>query len=408
MSKPTRILFLTPQLPFPPEQGTAIRNYHLIAETAARYDVSLLSFVGQQERAEVQAMDAICSRVVTVPAPRRSMLHRLAGLVTSRDPDMAHRLASMAFSRTLWAMLAGEDYDIVQVEGIELARYGLMIADWLREDRPALVFDDHNAEYLLQKRAFATDVRKPNRWPQAAYSWIQWKRLRRYERMICQRAEAVVAVSEADAHAISALSPRIAPLVVPNGVDTRSYRTDLEDSLPLRHPNLVFTGKMDYRPNVDAMRWFCTHVWPLVRERVPGVRLYIVGQQPHADVQTMGEAPDITVTGYVSDILPYFGGADVYIVPLRVGGGTRLKVLEALATGLPMVSTRLGAEGIDISDGEHALLADTPEAFSGAVVRLINDADLRCRLSIQARALAESRYDWREIVPAFFPLYDEL
>ena len=117
MSKPKRILFLTPQLPFPPEQGTAIRNYHLIAETAARYDVSLLSFVGEQERAEVEAMDAICSRVVTVPAPRRSMLHRLAGLVTSRDPDMAHRLASMAFSRTLWAMLAGEDYDIVQVEG---------------------------------------------------------------------------------------------------------------------------------------------------------------------------------------------------------------------------------------------------------------------------------------------------
>lgn len=401
------ILFLTPQLPYPPEQGTAIRNYYLIAQTAERYDVSLLSF------AEPGAVDPgplarLCSRIVTVPVPQRTTAQRLRTLLVTRDPDMAHRLASERYAQELRRLLADRRYDIVQVEGIELASYGRMVASWPEAGAPVLVYDAHNAEYLLQKRAFLTDVRRPRRWPQAAYSCAQWLRLRCYEREMCQRADGVVAVSEPDARAIARLAPGVAPLVIPNGVDTRNYRTDLPDSLPLRHPNLVFTGKMDFRPNVDAMRWFHGQVWPEIRRRVPEAHLYIVGKAPHPEVQRLGREPGITVTGYVPDILPYFGGADVYIVPLRVGGGTRLKVLEALATGLPMVSTRLGAEGIELQDGEHALLADTPAAFSAAVVRLLHDPALRERLSRQARQLAEERYDWRRIVPRLFPLYEEL
>ncbi len=407
MSMQRRILFLTPQLPYPPEQGTAIRNYHLIAQAATRYDVSLLSFA-EAEDADPGPLAQLCSRLETVPAPRRSPAGRLRTLLTSRAPDMAHRLASEAFARTLRIMLAEERYDIVQVEGIELAAYGLMVDGWAEAGAPALVFDDHNAEYLLQQRAFATDLRRPRRWPQAAYSCIQWLRLRRFERQVCRRADAVLAVSEMDARAIRRLAPDVEPMAIPNGVDTQGYRTDLADSLSLQHPNLVFTGKMDFRPNVDAMRWFHGQVWPEIRRRVPEVHLYIVGKAPHPEVQRLAADPAITVTGYVPDILPYFGGADVYIVPLRVGGGTRLKVLEALATGLPMVSTRLGAEGIELVDGQHALLADTPEAFAEAAVRLLGDAALRQRLSQQARACAEERYDWRKIVPRLFPLYDRL
>jgi sugar transferase (PEP-CTERM/EpsH1 system associated) len=404
-----RILFLTPQFPFPPRQGTAIRNYHLIEQAATRYEVALLSFVqGSPDPAGLATMQAICTRVETVPAPARTRRQRLQTLLTSREPDMAHRLASGAFGAALRALLAHERYDIVQVEGIEMARYGLQIPGWSDAGAPAIIFDDHNAEYLLQRRACLTDVKRPRRWPQAAYSGIQWARLRRFERTVCERADAVVAVSELDGEAIAQLAPGLHPLVVPNGVDTQSYRTDLPDTLPLGHPNLVFTGKMDFRPNIDAMRWFCAEVWPDVRRRVPGVHLYIVGQGPHPEVQRMTEDPAITVTGFVPEILPYFGGADVYIVPLRVGGGTRLKVLEAMASGLAIVSTRLGAEGIDLEDGEHAMLADTPDAFASAAVRLLEDADLRLALGRRARAQAEARYDWRQIVPRLIPLYDRL
>jgi sugar transferase (PEP-CTERM/EpsH1 system associated) len=404
-----RILFLTPQFPYPPRQGTAIRNYHLIQQAATRYQVALLSFVqGYPEPADLTAMQALCSRVGTVPAPSRTRRQRLQILFTSREPDMAHRLASEAFESALRALLAQERYDIVQVEGIEMARYGLQIPGWPEAGGPAIVFDDHNAEYLLQRRACLTDLKRPRRWPQAAYSAVQWARLRRFERRVCDRAGAIVAVSELDGEAIARLAPGLHPLVVPNGVDTQSYRTDLPDSLPLKHPNLVFTGKMDFRPNIDAMHWFCAEVWPEVRRRVPGVHLYIVGQGPHPEVQRLAEGPGITVTGYVPEILPYFGGADVYIVPLRVGGGTRLKVLESMATGLAMVSTRLGAEGIDLEDGVHAMLADTAGAFAGATVRLLQDPGLRLALGQRARAQAEARYDWRKIVPLLYPLYDRL
>ncbi len=407
MSSKRRILFLTAQIPYPPEQGAAIRNYHLLTNTATRYDVSLLSFV-EPGTANLEPLQAICSRVQTVPAPQRTRAQRLKTLLTSRAPDMAQRLAADPYAQALRQLLAQERYDIVQVGGIEMGTYGLMLKDWPEADALALVFDDFNAEYLLQQRAFATDVRHLRRWPQAAYSFIQWRRLRRFERQICQEADAVLTVSEADARAIRRLAPDLEPLAIPNGVDTQSYRIDLPDSLPLRHPNLVFTGKMDYRPNVDAMLWFHRQVWPQIRRQVPDVHLYIVGKGPSPTIQRMGDDPAITVTGHVPDILPYFGGADVYIVPMRVGGGTRLKVLEALATGLPMVSTRLGAEGIDLEDGQHALLADTPAEFAQAAVRLLGDAALRQRLGQQARDLAVQRYDWRSIVPPLFSLYDRL
>lgn len=403
-----RILFLTPQLPYPPEQGGAIRNYHLIVQTAKRHTVGLLSLVDEPPAAEHLAALSCCSLIETVPMPQRSRMDRLRALLTSRDPDMANRLASDAYTAALRRLLISEQYDIVQVEGMEMASYGLHIPLWFDADPPRIVFDDLNAEYLLQRRACLTDVKRPRRWPQAAYSAIQWARLRRYERLVCERADATLAVSQLDAKAIARLAPGVVPLVVPNGVDTQGYRTDLPDSLPLLHPNLVFTGKMDFRPNIDAMRWFCAEVWSEVKARVPGVHLYIVGKQPHADIQRLAQDSDITVTGYVPDILPYFGGADVYIVPLRVGGGTRLKVLESMATGLAMVSTRLGAEGIDLTDGEHVMLADTPSDFADATVQLLQHPEQRKTLGARARAQAEAQYDWRQIVPRLYPLYDRL
>ncbi|MBN1400018.1 MAG: glycosyltransferase [Anaerolineae bacterium] len=405
-----RILFLTPQVPYPPEQGAAIRNYNLIAHISRRHDVALLSF-REGEADEDQAEDplgAMCAPCRTVSAPVRTRAERLRALVTSGLPDMALRLFSSEFAEALRQLVTAERYDLVQIEGIEMAPYGLMIQEWLGPDAPAVIYDAHNAEYLLQKRAFATDLWRPRRWGTAAYSFMQWQRLRRYERLICERAAAVVSVSEADALALGRLHRGLRPLVVPNGVDTTRYHPGLADTLPLEHPAIVFTGKMDFRPNVDAMLWFFRRVWPLVRRQSPEARLYVVGKSPHAALAALQTAPGVHVTGYVEEILPYFGGGDVYIVPLRIGGGTRLKVLEAMAAGLPLVTTSLGAEGIAITPGVNARVADTPEAFAQAILDLLADPGQGRALGAAARRFALEHYDWHTIAPPLEALYSAL
>ncbi len=398
-----RILFLTPQLPFPPEQGTALRNLNLLCEVAKRHEVSLLSFA-EEDAALPEVLTSCCEQIRTVPIPKRTYRQRLHALWRSPLPDMAHRLESMAFATELEA-LEPRGFDIVQIEGIELARYGLLLRERYGCEAPALVFDDHNAEYVLQRRAFETDIRRPRRWHVAAYSFVQWQRLRRFERAMCLAADGVVAASEADAAALHALCPSIDPLVVPNGVDVLRYHPDLPDTLPLAHPAVVFTGKMDYRPNVDAMLWFGRAIWPRIHAERPDATLYIVGKSPHPRLETLREIPGIELTGYVPDILPYFGGADVYVVPMRIGGGTRLKILEAMSAGLALVTTTLGIEGIQAVADEHALITDEPAAFAAAVLELFDSEKRRRSLGTAARELALNEYDWRRIVPRLEPMY---
>jgi sugar transferase (PEP-CTERM/EpsH1 system associated) len=400
-----RILFLTPQLPYPPEQGTAIRNYNLIQQVARRHDVALLSFTERPDALPGRLAD-LCHPLRVVPAPARSMRARLRTLLTTREPDMAHRLRSEAFASELRTLLTHETFDIVQVEGLELAPYALMILDWFAEGAPRIILDDHNAEYVLQRRAFATDARTPRRWPSALYSLVQWRRLERFEGQTCRKVGAVVSVSEADAQALRRWVAIQDLLVVPNGVDVQLYRPGLGDSIPLHHPALVFTGKMDFRPNVDAVLWFHSQVWPRVRQAVPDAHWYVVGKNPHARLAPLRADDAITVTGYVEDILPYFGGADVYIVPLRIGGGTRLKVLEALAAGLPIVSTSLGCEGLGIQTGQHALLADSAEEFAQALITLLGDTARRHALGQAARRFALEHYDWAALAPRLEALYE--
>ncbi|MGC8839061.1 MAG: glycosyltransferase, partial [Anaerolineae bacterium] len=267
-----KVLFLTPQLPYPPHQGTSIRNYHLLVHLARRHRVSLCSFLAQPlDATDLGPLRDLCEAVEGEPQPERGLLERAWTTLTSPLPDMALRLASPAFHRRLAAWLARETFDVVEVEGIEMARYLQQVVDARQEGGPAVVFDDHNAEYLLQQRAFATDRRHPRRWLAAAYSFVQWRKLRRYEALTCRLADRVIAVSEADARALQRLVPGLRPLVVPNGVDVEAYRTYTTppDFPPLRQPALVFTGKMDFRPNVDGVLWFWQEVWPLIRDRAP-------------------------------------------------------------------------------------------------------------------------------------------
>ena len=404
-----KILILTPQFPYPPQQGTTIRNYNLIAGLAHHHQVHLLAF-GDPVPSQGTPVDDLCQTVQVVPPPQRSMGQRLKGLVLSRLPDMAQRLPSARFQAALADTLRREDPDVVEVEGIELAQYLFHIADGRGEKkRPWLVFDDHNAEYILQQRAFETDAQQLRRWIAAAYSFVQWQRLREYERRACCAADRVVAVSETDADALRRLVPGLEPEVVPNGVDMDFYTTPVP-SLPAQEgpglDDLVFTAKMDFRPNVDAVLWFAQEVLPLIRRESPETRFWVVGKDPHPRLAPLVADPGIRLTGWVEDVRPYIAGTAVYVIPLRIGGGTRLKVLEAMAMGKAIVSTTLGCEGFDLVLGQELVVADTPAEFAAAVLALLRDPQLRERIGRAARRFAGSRYDWRMIVPRLERVYE--
>jgi len=408
-----RILFLTPQIPYPPHQGTTIRNFNLLSRLARRHVVDLLSFAASPERDDLGPLEQMCDRVRLVPATRRSMGDRFWSLVSSSMPDMALRLRSAAFERALQEIVESRAYDVIQIEGIEMGQYALWLRRWLQsgqgeERHVRLVFEDHNAEYVLQRRAYEADRCQIGRWAAALYSWIQWRRLRRYEATVCGSADAVVAVSEADAAALESLRAGTGVVVVPNGVDLQVYDPANVVGHSLGPKVVLFTGKMDFRPNVDGILWFCDEVWPLVRESVPDVRFFVVGKDPHPRLRRLYDLPGVTVTGWVEDTLPYFVAAQVYVVPLRVGGGTRLKVLEAMAMGLPIVSTRLGAEGLGLESERQLKLASTPAAFSEAVVSLLEDEPAGRELGASAQRFARESFGWQAIVPRLEELYASL
>jgi len=396
-----RILLLTPQLPYPPHQGTSLRNYNLIAQLAKRHQVCLLTFLEpDQSLDDAGPLLEACEWVDTLPVPLRSNATRLRQMLTTRRPDMSWRLWSPAFRDRLTMRLVETSFDVVQIEGIELAPYVPTIE--AARSRPLIVYEDHNAEWVLQKRACLTDLRIPRRWPAAAYSFVQWMRLKGYEAGICRHAHRVVAVSEADRDAILAVAPDVTINVVPNGVDLDEYTGY---SGPAKPYDLVFTGKMDFRPNVDAMLWMGHEVWPLIRRRRPGSSMAIVGQRPHPRLEPLREEAGITVTGWVPDVRPYIAGATVYVAPLRVGGGTRLKLLQAMAMGAAIVATSLGAEGFPVTHGRELLLADTPGDFAQAVLHLLEDQEQRSQLGKSARRFVEATYGWDTLVPKLEALY---
>jgi glycosyltransferase involved in cell wall biosynthesis len=285
--------------------------------------------------------------------------------------------------------------------------YVSTVLDHTRQmDRPPrLVFDEHNAEYVLQKRVFETDIGVPSRWPGAVYSFLQWQKLRRFEAWACRQVDAVTAVSDVDARALQRLVPGLDVAVVPNGIDVAMHAAYVapRDALPAR--SLVFTGTMDYRPNVDAVLWFVNSVYPLIQERVPDVRFYIVGRQPHPRLDPLRRRRGIVITGEVPDTRPYIAGADVYVIPLRSGGGTRFKVLEAMTLRRPIVSTTMGCDGFPVVSGREAILADEPEAFAREVITLLADGNRREALGRAGFEFAASNYDWSAIVPLLEATY---
>jgi glycosyltransferase involved in cell wall biosynthesis len=445
-----KILILSPYPPYPPHGGGTMRIYQLVRGLAEHHDLTCLSFAPDMAAEQALApLQRIC-RVVTVRGPiARSLARRGWTTLASPLPDMALRNAAPAYSAALRALLATEQFDIVQAESIEMAGYLLQVksselsaesiahspgsrytaqSSELKMSNSQLVLDQFNAEYLLQKRAALASLRAGLRPPTqlrdlrsnavgiagGTYSLVQWRKLKRYERLVMRHCDAVLAVADEDRGTLLRLAPEAAIGVVPNGVDTAYFsRAALAlnrvGPLAFSAPTLVFSGTLDFRPNVDAVTWFVREVLPRVRARRPDVRLLVVGKRPALVLQQLADQGALLLTGEVPDARPYLAGAAVYVVPMRIGGGVRLKLLEALALELPVVSTGMGAEGVaGLRPGEHCLVADDPASFAEQILRLVHDPALGARLGAAGRALVREHYDWSAIVPRLEALYQEI
>jgi glycosyltransferase involved in cell wall biosynthesis len=390
---------LTPQLPYPPDKGTRIRNFGLVKELGRRHEVGVISFAEPADEAARPGLEAYCRVLGLFSRPRRGRLGRAVRTAVDPVPDLARRLESVALTARVAEVLSSEPWDVLQVEALEMAPH------WLgqRGAVPAVVLDAHNAEWVLQWRAATTDAGR-GQVVGALYSALQAAKLRHYEGRAVDRADATIAVSAADARALVRVGRPRRLVVASNGVDTAA--------LPFRgaQPDgatLLFTGTMDFRPNVDAVVWFVRQVWPRIRAARPDARFAIAGRAPKPEVLALA-GDGVEVTGEVPDVAPLFRNATIYVAPLRIGGGVRLKLLEAFAYGVPVVSTSLGAEGIDAVDGRDIAIADRPGAMADRVLALLGDAPRRAGLAAAARQLVEARYDWRTIVPAVEAVYDEI
>ena len=387
------ILYVTQIVPYPPHGGVLQRGYNLLRELGWHHRVHLLAFrhpdelpAGEAVEASKRELGKFCAEVEYFDLwPKRSAAHKLlafgaAALYPKPFSVLAHRNARLA--ERVQALCRQQDApNLVHLDTIALAPYAALCGDI------PTALGHHNVESQLMRRRGEHEQGTL----QKLYVRQQADRLERYESDTCGQFDVNVVVSDADAVTLSRIRPGIRTAVVPNGVDCDYFTPRGEPETP----TVIFTGGMNMFANRDAVEWFLEAAWPSIRQRVPQVRFVAIGQRPSQGIlDAAASDASIVVPGHVPDVRTWVAPAAVYVVPMRVGGGTRLKVLDAMAQGKAIVSTTLGAEGIQGEDGRHFVLADTGSDFADRVVDLLQDDARRRRLGAEARERVEHRYAW--------------
>jgi polysaccharide biosynthesis protein PslH len=389
-----QILWLNAGLLLPLDKGGKLRTWHLMRHLARRHEITYLSFADPDASDEERlGMLAACKRLETIPRrdPAKgsaSFYVDAAKYLVNRLPYAVAKYRSDAFRARLEQLL-------------QTSRFDLLVCDFLF---PAVNIPEH----LPCRSAIFTHNVEAEIWRRHAQNRhglarrlfeTQYRRMLRYERAALASFDLVLAVSEVDARTLEATygSQRMPIRVVSTGVDTEYFapqagRPSQRASSPA--PRLVFTGSMDWLPNEDAMLHFCRDILPRIRQEEPGATLSIVGRAPTPSVRRLAQSCGVEVTGRVHDVRVHVADADLYVVPLRIGGGTRLKIFEAMSMGKAVVSTTVGAEGLPVTPGRNIEIADDPQSFADAVVNLFRDGQKRRALETEARRLVVERYDW--------------
>lgn len=391
------ILFLTQILPYPPLSGPKVKTWHVLRYLAqSGHKITLASFVRPEELPYVEDVRKICSSVYAIPVHRSrvsDIYYFLRSQLTGR-PFLVERDDSAEMRSVVNQVVASESVDVIHADQLTMAQFAFPL-HINGGKKPALVFDAHNAVWTIMERM------KQNapfylKLPLA----METGRIKSYERKIVSDFDAILAVTEPDRLALmdtfhGHVSDGVKDIsVIPIALNTREISPvqRAENSL-----NILTMGTLYYPPNADGIRWFIQQVFPLVRQRVPGAQLTIVGKNPPKDFLKLAvqAGSGIIITGFVSDLDPYFAQSALMVIPVRAGGGMRVRILEAFARAMPVVTTTVGLEGIDAEPDVDVLVADSPQDFARSVVRLFHDKKLQRQLSLNGRRLVQEKYDWQ-------------
>ncbi len=397
-----RILWVKVGGLWPATVGGRLRSLHTLSALAREHQVTVLTTHGpNDDPAGLRRELSHCERVVSLPhtLPKRGGARWAAALARSWFSSMP---------LDLWkCRVPALEQEVTRLLGDTSAPFDLCVADFLVATPnvplgtavPVLHFS-HNVEHRLWQRLCGTETRF---WPRALLE-VEWRKMRRCEAQVCKDVRLTVAVSEVDRDVLTALAPSAHIRTVATGVDTTYFQPD---SAPQKRNALVFTGAMDWFPNEDGILDFIDTTLPLIQREIPDATLTIIGRNPSKRLLERDGHSGVAVTGTVDDVRPHVAQGTVYVVPLRIGGGTRLKILEALAMGKALVSTTIGAEGLPLVDGEHFIAADSPAQIAHAVVSLLRDPARRVALGHAGRALVEKRHSWQRVAQDFEQLCQE-
>jgi polysaccharide biosynthesis protein PslH len=388
-----KILWVKPGKLLPLDTGGKLRTYNILRKLSATHQLTYLSYYGGRR-------DEAYEREIVTHLPGTVWVYTAA-------PDSTPAEGYLDYLRRLpWrAPYTVSKFTAPQVQQllgdwIPQRRFDVAVCDFLSSTlnfpsnlaTPTALFQ-HNVETVLWRRRAQFEAK----WLDRTISRVEYAKLRRFEPEQARRFHHVIAVSETDREAMSGMVDPSRISVVPTGVDLSEYRYD-----PNQRPAgrlVVFTGSMDWKPNIDGVEFFCKEIWPLVLAKVPDARFRIVGRDPHPRVQKLASA-SVEVTGTVPSIFDHLRDAAVLVVPLRIGGGTRIKIYEGMAMGKATVSTTVGAEGLDVQHGRDILLEDAPSAFADAIVTVLQDDDVRRRYEAAAATTAR-KYDWSVVTERF-------
>lgn len=386
-----RILMLSPVFPWPLNLGSKIRVYHVLKELARmEHEVTLLAL--SHEPCNEENLDALgphCAKFRIVPVENKSRVKAALQALLSDKPYRVVKFESPQFEEEV-AKALQEDFDVLWVHFMETLAYIPKSSEGRR--KPLIVLDQHNADELL----WMAYVRQGPPWVRL-FAMLNLWRLRQFQRAVLQDVDIILSVSKEDAEFTRARLPNpfTQVWVVPNGVDTENLKPSSNKRL---RDVVIFCGTMDVRMNVDAVEWFARKIFPKVRKSLPNAEFWIVGRDPVPSVKRLASFPGIQVSGRVEDVRPYYAQAKVAVAPFHYGGGTKLKVLEAMALGVPVVATPIGCQGIEAISGKHLFVEQTEEGFAERVIDLLRNETLRERIAIEARRLVEERYSWKNIL----------
>ncbi len=374
-----KILFVSRWFPYPPDNGARIRVYNLIRHLARHHEIDLISFRDETwDESHLEGLRPYCDRVWSIryEPERNGQISKLLGFFYRRPRSMVTSYSHELQQQVDTAERSGK-YDLLLSSEVDM---GVYTQKWSATPK---VFEELELTSLYEQSL------------QGLRGRLTWWKYTHYLPQMMSSFQGCTVVSERERQRVRAVVPDTCPVeVIPNGVDTQHYQGDYG---PRQADTLVYSGALTYSANLDAMQYFLGEVFPLVKARRPNARVLITGNTEGVDLSTLPEADGFEFTGYVDDIRPVVARSQASIVPLRLGGGTRLKVLESLALGTPVISTSKGAEGLDLTPGRDYLAADTPQSFADAILEVLENPMLAGSLSCRGREAVEARYDWTMI-----------